>query len=330
MHANGNPRDSHGSYSVLLQYLEKETDSIDVQLWKRLADPVLVHDAFSSFTWLLFCLPLPFPANGAPFTALVHLFYLVSIVQIIVQLGSFAASDTKLTQSARAFIAAVQKGLSGTVLESSSRDSNGPLTSEASLGLMRRCTLPFLRRCYLLQNLMSDATQVLPVARGHQWELPQGHRQSAGPELPSVDPKDVENQVLLEMEQLDQLESVFLIPPLEKIFEQDAIQHLVQAWCKHVVTDSGLRGIQYSPRVTTASPFKLMQLPYLFQDLLQRYVKERCPCCKTVPDMPALCLLCGALCCVASPRPYCRSVLQLFFLATLLHALKFFLPSFIK
>jgi len=71
-----------GSYSALLQYLEKDTDSVDVQLWKRLADPVLVHDAFSSFTWLLFCLPLPFPANGAPFTALVHLFYLVSIIQV--------------------------------------------------------------------------------------------------------------------------------------------------------------------------------------------------------------------------------------------------------
>lgn len=72
-----------GNYSALLQYLEKDNDSVDVQLWKRLADPVLVHDAFSSFTWLLFCLPLPFPANGAPFTALVHLFYLVSITQVI-------------------------------------------------------------------------------------------------------------------------------------------------------------------------------------------------------------------------------------------------------
>lgn len=193
---------------------------------------------------------------------------MVYFLQIIAQLGSFAATDVELTPSARAFIAAVQKGLAGTVLESSSEDSNVPHTSEPSLGLIRRCTLPFLRRCYLLQNLMSGASQVLPVARAHQWELPQGHIQTTGAELASVDLKDVENQVLLEMEQLDQLESVFLIPPLEKIFEQDAA--LVQAWCKHVMTDSGLRGIQYSPRVTTASPLKLMQLPYLFQDLMQR------------------------------------------------------------
>ena len=162
-------------------------------------------------------------------------------------------------------------GLAETVLESSSEESNVCLTSGPSLGLIRRCTLPFLRRCYLLQNLMSGATQVLPVARAHQWELPQGQRLTTGAELDSVDLKDVENQVLLEMEQLDQLESVFLIPPLEKIFKQDAILHLVQAWCRHVKTDSALRGIQYSPRVTTASPFKLLQLPYLFQDLMQRY-----------------------------------------------------------
>lgn len=196
-------------------------------------------------------------------------------MQIIAQLGSFAASDTDLTSSVRAFFAAVHTGLTGTVLEFSLEDSSVSLTSGPTLGLIRRCTLPFLRRCYLLQNLMSGATQVLPVARAHQWELPQGPSQSAGAELASVDVKDVEKQVLVEMEQLDQLESVFLIPPLEKIFEQDAIQHLVQAWCKHVKTDSGLRGIQYSPRVTTSSPFKLMQLPYLFQDLMQRYSSKK-------------------------------------------------------
>jgi hypothetical protein len=195
----------------------------------------------------------------------------VYFLQVIAQLGSFAASDAELTPSARSFITAVHTGLSGTVLESSSVDSNVSLTSGPSLRLIRRNTLPFLRRCYLLQNLMSGAAQVLPVARAHQWELPQGYRQSTGDELASVDLKDGENQVQLEMEQLHQLESVFLIPPLEKIFEQDAIQHLVQAWCKHVKKDSSPRGIQYSPRVTTASPFKLMQLPYLFQDLMQRY-----------------------------------------------------------
>lgn len=77
-----------GNFSSLLQYLDKGHDAADVQFWKRMADPVLVHDSFSSFLWLLFCLPLPFPANGAPFTALVHLFYLVSITQVLL-LDSF-------------------------------------------------------------------------------------------------------------------------------------------------------------------------------------------------------------------------------------------------
>jgi hypothetical protein len=73
-----------GNFSSLLQYLEKSQDSADVQFWKRLADPVLIHDPFCSFIWLLFCLPLPFPANGAPFTALVHLFYLVCVTQVFI------------------------------------------------------------------------------------------------------------------------------------------------------------------------------------------------------------------------------------------------------
>lgn len=71
-----------GNFSSLLQYLDNGHDAADVQFWKRMADPVLVHDSFSSFLWLLFCLPLPFPANGAPFTALLHLFYLVSVTQV--------------------------------------------------------------------------------------------------------------------------------------------------------------------------------------------------------------------------------------------------------
>ncbi|XP_024387527.1 E3 ubiquitin-protein ligase PRT6 isoform X2 [Physcomitrium patens] len=304
-HANDIPRDLHGNYSALMQYLEKDNDSVDVQLWKRLADPVLVHDAFSSFTWLLFCLPLPFPANGAPFIALLHLFYLVTIVQTIAQLGSFATSGTELTPSARSFIAAVQTGSNGTVLESSTGDSSISPTLESYLAYIRRCTLPFLRRCYLLQNLLSGAAQVLPVATAHQWELPQGHIHSTETETTSEDSKDADKQVLLEMEELDQLESVFLIPSLVNIFEQETNQQLVQAWCKHVKTDAGPRGIQHSIRVTTASPFKLMQLPYLFQDLMQRYVKEKCPRCKTVPDKPAICLMCGALCCAFSLRPCC-------------------------
>lgn len=37
-----------------------------------------------------------------------------------------------------------------------------------------------------------------------------------------------------------------------------------------------------------------------------RYVKEQCPQCNNVPEQPALCLLCGALCCAVSQRLCCR------------------------
>jgi len=119
---------------------------------------------------------------------------------------------------------------------------------------------------------LSGSSQVLPVATVHQWELPQGPTHSTEAKTASEDSKDADKQLLLEMEELDQLESVFSIPSLANIFEQETIQQLVQAWCKHVKIDAGPRGIQHSIRITTVSPFKLMQLPYLFQDLLQRYV----------------------------------------------------------
>lgn len=54
----------------------------DIQFWKRSADPILAHDPFSSFMWVLFCLPAPFKSSRECFIALVHLFYAVCIVQV--------------------------------------------------------------------------------------------------------------------------------------------------------------------------------------------------------------------------------------------------------
>ncbi|XWS55658.1 hypothetical protein CRYUN_Cryun09bG0020100 [Craigia yunnanensis] len=56
---------------------------------------------------------------------------------------------------------------------------------------------------------------------------------------------------------------------------------------------------------TTKIPFKLMSLPPVYQDLLQRYIKQCCPNCKAVLDEPVLCLLCGRLC-SSSCKPCCR------------------------
>jgi uncharacterized membrane protein len=262
-----------GNFSSLLQYLEKSQDSADVQFWKRLADPVLIHDPFCSFIWLLFCLPLPFPANGAPFTALVHLFYLVCVTQIIAQAGTSLISDAELAPSSRSFMTAVNAAVAGTVVAQSSLDENAAaIPAGPPLVVIRRLTLVFLRRCSLLQNLMSGSTQVLPVARAHSWEIPEGHVNLLGASSSASDVRDSESQILLEMEELEQLEHAFSIPPLPDLLEQHSVHDLVLSWCQHVKTDAGMHLPRQSPHLTTAAPFQMMQLPNLFQDLLQRCI----------------------------------------------------------
>jgi hypothetical protein len=168
-------------------------------------------------------------------------------------------------------VAAVHASLAGTCLQPLSDDENSAIPAGPPLVVIRRLTLPFLRRCYLLQNLMAGSGQLLPIARAHQWELPQGHGIPTGSSSGSGS-EDAERQILQELEELDQLESIFCIPPLAKILEEDAVQSLVLSWCRHVKTDTGVRYFRQGPRLTTAAPFRMMQLPRLFQDLLQRYV----------------------------------------------------------
>lgn len=193
-------------------------------------------------------------------------------LQVIAQAGAFLALDTELAPSTISFVAAVHASLVGTCLQPLSDEENAAIPAGPPLVVMRRLTLPFLRRCYLLQNLMAGSGPGLPVARAHQWELPQGHGVPTGSSSSSSGSGDIEKKILQELEELDQLESIFCIPPLAKILEEDTVQNLVLSWCRHVKTDTGVRYFRQGPRLTTAAPFRMMQLPRLFQDLLQRYV----------------------------------------------------------
>lgn len=50
----------------------------------------------------------------------------------------------------------------------------------------------------------------------------------------------------------------------------------------------------------------LITLPDRFDELLKRYLKEKCPKCDSVPRSPAVCLVCGQLCCLGDAC--CRSL----------------------
>lgn len=67
----------------ILENAETEVQYPDIQFWKRASDPILARDAFSSLMWVLFCLPWPNLLCEESFLSLVHMFYAVTITQVV-------------------------------------------------------------------------------------------------------------------------------------------------------------------------------------------------------------------------------------------------------
>lgn len=72
-----------GNMLCILENAEMEVRYPDIQFWARASDPVLARDAFSSLMWILFCLPGPFLSCEESFLSLVHIFYVVSVTQVV-------------------------------------------------------------------------------------------------------------------------------------------------------------------------------------------------------------------------------------------------------
>lgn len=71
-----------GNMLRVLNNVDTDVLSPDIQFWNRASDPVLAHDAFSSLMWVLFCLPYPFLSCEDSLLHLVHVFYTVTVVQV--------------------------------------------------------------------------------------------------------------------------------------------------------------------------------------------------------------------------------------------------------
>ncbi|GLJ41100.1 hypothetical protein SUGI_0851350 [Cryptomeria japonica] len=286
-----------GNILSLLEHINKGKDFPDIQFWKRMADPVLIHDPFSSLIWMLFCLPTTLQIENELFISLVHLFYLVCLVQAIVYAGTFNFSDCDSKFDSHSFIKSISSELSGTTLSQLySETAEADLFSFSRELLIRRLTLPYLRRCALLFTLLCSSSALLIETGG--FEEMAGHR--------SDDHMENKDEILKELEELQHLENLFHIPILETILDDKSVHDLALKWCQHLFKETRARSYKHVVRSLPACPFELMRLPYLYQDLLQRYIKECCSRCKTVPDQPALCLLCGTLCCAPSRRACCK------------------------
>ncbi|KAJ8753971.1 hypothetical protein K2173_001869 [Erythroxylum novogranatense] len=101
---------------------------------------------------------------------------------------------------------------------------------------------------------------------------------------------------LIELNEIQELEKMFKIPPLDFILKDQVLRSVANGWFKHFCREYEMYSFHGALHSTPAVPFMLMRLPRLYQDLLQRYIKQHCVDCDTVLDDPALCLLCGRLC----------------------------------
>lgn len=109
---------------------------------------------------------------------------------------------------------------------------------------------------------------------------------------------------LVELNEVQRLETMFMIPSLDVVLKSEGVRSLVLKWSHHFRKEFEVRNFGRVMHITPAVPFKLMHLPHVYQEILQRFIKQRCPDCKAVLDEPALCLLCGRLC-SPSWKPCC-------------------------
>ncbi|XP_019262685.1 PREDICTED: E3 ubiquitin-protein ligase PRT6-like [Nicotiana attenuata] len=99
-----------------------------------------------------------------------------------------------------------------------------------------------------------------------------------------------------EFTEIEKLEKLFKITQLDDVINDNILHFVVPRWLHRFSKQfdaHSLKSVLYS---TPVVPFKLMLLPHICQDLLQRYIKQHCPDCGVVQEEPALCLLRGKLC----------------------------------
>ncbi|KAG5582873.1 hypothetical protein H5410_053500 [Solanum commersonii] len=284
-----------GNMQDILEFSETELQYPDIQFWKRSSDPVLAHDAFSSLMWVLYCLPCQFLSCEKSFLCLVHLFYVVTITQIVITYSRKRQSSLSMSGCSDSLVTDIYRIIEENGVAYIYFDSNHIETHDVK-NAIRSLSFPYLRRCALLWKLVRSSVSVpfsgssnildgLPYSMGETMEC--------GGNIP------------VEFNEIEKLEKLFKIPPLDDVISDEVVRFVVPRWLRQFSKQfeaRTLNGVMYS---TPAVPFKLMLLPHLYQDLLQRYIKQHCPDCGVVLEEPALCLLCGRLC---SPnwKPCCR------------------------
>lgn len=128
--------------------------------------------------------------------------------------------------------------------------------------MIRRLSFPFLRRCALLWKLLSS-TVPRPFSERDN-ELDQSSH--------GINEINCDDSTLADLSDIEELEKMFKIPPLDAVLKDDAVRSLALKWFHHFRREIEVRSFQGILYSTPAVPFNLMRLPRLYQDLLQRFL----------------------------------------------------------
>ncbi|KAL2336616.1 hypothetical protein Fmac_011062 [Flemingia macrophylla] len=283
-----NDHSERGDILSILKHIEVDLSNTNISFWSQASDPVLAHDPFSTLMWVLFCLPHPFLSCEESLLSLVHVFYIVAVTQAIILYHEKSKNKSSMESTlSGCLIADIYKvmnesGYAQQYFVSNHFDPNVDIKNT-----IRRFSYPYLRRCALLWKILyssipapfCDEENILD----RSWNAPK-------------DTMDGVNIQMFEDTKIQELENMFKIPSLDVVLKDELSRSTASIWCRHFCKEFELHRIQQNMHLTPAVPFELMRLPNVYQDLLQRCIKQRCPECKSVLDDPALCLLCGRLC----------------------------------
>uniref|UniRef100_A0A0E0JE11 E3 ubiquitin-protein ligase n=1 Tax=Oryza punctata TaxID=4537 RepID=A0A0E0JE11_ORYPU len=246
----------------------------DIQFWKQCADPFLMSTEF--------------------FIPFVHLYYVVCVVQALITCYGEETFDR--SSFSNCLLNDVCQTMSTYDIAREYFVSKHIDPSCHAKDMVRRLTYPYLRRCALLWELLRSSSSAPLYDSSNIWE---------GSSHLYLN-NSATDSLAVELNGIRELEDLFQIQSLDPILQDDSVHILALKWSQHFCEDyktRKYRGVHFS---TPAVPFRLMELPPVYQVLLERYVKMQCPDCGSVPDEPALCLLCGKLC-SPSWKPCCRT-----------------------
>ncbi|KAK8512296.1 hypothetical protein V6N12_032019 [Hibiscus sabdariffa] len=218
--------------------------------------------------------------------SLVHLFYVVSVVQAVFLCCGQDEYNINELGSHHSLITDVCGILGGFDCARWYFVSNDIYRPCHIKEMIRRLSLPYLRRCALLWKLLKSSAAAPSCDR--DTFLESSHV--------LTDMMDKTEITSVELNEVQEMEKMFRIPPIDVILEDKVSRSFAIKWSHHFQKAHEVCSFQNVFYCNPAVPFKLMTLPHVYQDLFHRYVQQCCPDCKAVLGEPALCLLCGRLC----------------------------------